>query len=473
MFGVLDEADVFHFRAFGNAGLRGLSPLTFARQTVAASIAADEASNKLFANGVRPSGVLQTDQILKAEQRKDLRENIVAPLAGSSNAGGVFVLEGGMKFSQLSLSPADSQLLESRRWHVEEIARWFGIPPILIGHASQGQTMWGTGVEQIALSWLTLGLRAQLRRIEAAIALRLLEPDERATLYAEFAVEGLLRADSEARAKLYASFAQNGIMDRDEIRQKENLPRRGGGAGKLTVQANLLPVDDLGKVAVMPRERPVAPGAATAEAAGQGGPEDKGEPEDKGAPNAFAALDARVARLAARLTKAFDGGGPNGRSPFDADKAFDPSKHPRDANGQFAGAGGSGRAAKRLAQRAMADPLLQDNLDLGRAHGARYGKLAGQDVHGWRHSLHADAVRHIAERHGPGSADRSPVTANDFRALPHILAKGKVKAGGLTRRLQLRTMIVEHVVRGTAYRVGLTVHPRRRALRVLTFSKDG
>ncbi|MBW4971905.1 phage portal protein, partial [Croceibacter atlanticus] len=80
------------------------------------------------------------------------RDNVVGPLAGSSNAGGVFVLEGGMKFSAISLSPADSQLLETRRWHVEEICRWFGIPPILIGHASQGQTMWGSGVEQIVLS---------------------------------------------------------------------------------------------------------------------------------------------------------------------------------------------------------------------------------------------------------------------------------------------------------------------------------
>lgn len=259
---VLDEDEVFHLRAFGNCGLRGFSPLMFARQTVGASIAADETANKLFANGVRPSGVLQVDQILKKDQREDLRANIVAPLAGSGNAGGVFVLEAGMKFSPISLSPADSQLLETRRWHVEEIARWFGIPPILIGHASEGQTMWGTGVEQIALSWLTLGLRAQLRRIEAAIHLRLLRPEERASLYAEFAVEGLLRADSAARAKLYASFAQNGIMDRDEIREKENLSRRGGGAGKLTVQSNLLPIDDLGKVAALPRERPVDPGAA-------------------------------------------------------------------------------------------------------------------------------------------------------------------------------------------------------------------
>ncbi len=260
----LGEADVFHLRAFGSDGLRGLSPLKFARQTVSAALAADEVSNKLFANGVRPSGVLQMDQVLKPEQRKDLRENVVAPLAGSSNAGGVFVLEAGMKFSAVSLSPADSQLLESRRWHVEEICRWFGIPPILIGHASEGQTMWGTGVEQIALSWLALGLRAQLRRIEAAIHLRLIEPAERATLYAEFTVEGLLRADSASRAKLYASFAQNGIMDRDEIREKENLDRRGGGAAKLTVQANLLPIDDLGTVALLPRERPVEPGAAVA-----------------------------------------------------------------------------------------------------------------------------------------------------------------------------------------------------------------
>jgi len=258
----LDESAVFHLRAFGGGGLRGLSPLRFARQTISAALAADEVSNKLFANGVRPSGVLEAAQILKADQRKDLRENVVAPLAGSSNAGGVFVLEGGMKFSAISLSPADSQLLESRRWHVEEISRWFGIPPILIGHASEGQTMWGTGVEQIALSWLALGLRAQLRRIEAAIRLRLVEPAERATVYAEFAVEGLLRADSLARAKLYAALAQNGIMDRDEIREKENLDRRGGGAGKLTVQSNLLPIDDLGTVAVMPREKPVEPGSA-------------------------------------------------------------------------------------------------------------------------------------------------------------------------------------------------------------------
>lgn len=253
---VLDESQVFHLRAFGGAGLRGLSPLRFARQTLGSAIAAEEVAGKLFANGIRPTGALEIANVLKPDQRKDLRENIVEPLAGSANAGGIFVLEAGMKFSKLSIDPIDSQLLETRRWHVEEIARWFGMPPILIGHASQGQTMWGTGVEQIALSWLGLGLRAQLKRIEAAILLRLFEPAERTRFYAEFNIEGLLRADSAARAALYSSFAQNGILDRDEIRAMENRPRRGGGAGKLTVQSALVPIDDLGKAAAAPAPAP-------------------------------------------------------------------------------------------------------------------------------------------------------------------------------------------------------------------------
>ncbi|XYD07435.1 phage portal protein [Methylobacterium sp. NMS12] len=249
---ILSEDDVFHVRGFGN----GLSPIAFARQTIGASIAADEAAGRLFANGVRPSGVLEVGQVLKPEQRKDLRENIVAPLAGSQNAGGVFVLEAGMKFSQISLSPADSELLATRRWHVEEICRWFMVPPILIGHAAQGQTMWGSGVEQINLGWLSTGLRNWLNRIEAAILLRLFMPGERGRYYAEFNIDGLLRADSKSRSELFARRVQNGLMSRNEARRLDNLPPYEGG-DSFTVQSNLLPVDMLGKVAVQPNEKPI------------------------------------------------------------------------------------------------------------------------------------------------------------------------------------------------------------------------
>lgn len=253
---LLSEADVFHVRGFGNCGLTGLSPISYARQTIGAAVAADEVAGKLFANGVRPSGVLEVAQVLKPEQRKDLRENIVGPLAGSHNAGGVFVLEGGMKFSPISLSPADTELLATRRWHVEEICRWFRVPPILVGHTAQGQTMFGSGVEQVNLSWLTLGLRNWLNRIEAAIALRLFQPGERARYYAEFNIDGLLRADSKTRAEILAKQVQNGLVNRNEARSLDNRAPYDGG-DTYTVQSNLLPIDLLGKVAVQPNEKPI------------------------------------------------------------------------------------------------------------------------------------------------------------------------------------------------------------------------
>lgn len=255
------EDEIFHVRGFGNAGDVGLSPITFARQTIGAAIAADEASARMFANGVRPSGVLEYDKVLTDQQRKDVRENILGPMMGSMNAGGVFVLEAGMTWSQITLSPEDAQMLQTRGWSVEELCRWFRVPPILVGHASSGQTMWGSGVEQIMLGWLTLGLRAYLSRIEQAVKRSLLTPAERVGLYAEFNIEALLRADSAGRAELYSKMAQNGIYTRNEIRARENLPQVAGG-DTITVQSNLLPIDLLGKAPIMPAEKPVQSGAA-------------------------------------------------------------------------------------------------------------------------------------------------------------------------------------------------------------------
>lgn len=108
--------------------------------------------------------------------------------------------------------------------------RWHGVPPILIGHASQGQTMWGSGVEQILLGWYTLSLRSDLVRIEQEIKRQLMTPEEKASgLYAEHAVEGLLRADSAARGEFYWKLFQMGAINRDWIADKENAPRPPGG----------------------------------------------------------------------------------------------------------------------------------------------------------------------------------------------------------------------------------------------------
>jgi HK97 family phage portal protein len=247
----LPASEIFHLRGFGAGGDLGLSPIAYGRQTIGTSLAAEEVAGTTFASGLQVAGFVElaTGTKLSPEQRKDLVD-LFEKFAGSSRAGKVMPLDSGMKFTPLKMSAADAQLLESRRFSVEEICRWFGVFPVLIGHAAQGQTMWGSGIEQLVLAWLTLGLGPELTRIDQAIAMQLLSPVDQRRFYAEHAVEGLLRADSQARAALYSSLGQNGVMRRNEMRTKENLPRDPSpGADMLTVQSNLIPLDQLGQLA--------------------------------------------------------------------------------------------------------------------------------------------------------------------------------------------------------------------------------
>jgi HK97 family phage portal protein len=157
------------------------------------------------------------------------------------------VLEAGMKYQQVSMTPEDAQMLQTRSFNVEEICRWFRVPPWMVGHSSQGATKWGSGMEQEMFAFLSFTLLPWMKRLELSINRWLLRPEERRYFYAKFNPEGLLRADSAARASFYSSMVQNGIYTRDDCREKENLPRRGGNADELTVQSNLLPIDMLGE----------------------------------------------------------------------------------------------------------------------------------------------------------------------------------------------------------------------------------
>lgn len=248
----LPREKVFHLKGFGFGGDLGLSPIAYGMQTFGAAIATDEAAGKIFGNGLSVSGVLSSDQILKPDQRDQLGA-IMTKYAGSKNAGKLMILEAGLKYQQMTLNPEDAQMLESRRFHIEEMCRWFGMPPIIIGHAAEGQTMWGSGVEQIFLAWLALGINPVCRRIEARIQKDLVPVEKRRRLYAEFNREGLLQMDSTAKAAFLSSMTQNGLMSRNEGRAKLNMPRR-DGADDLTAQTNLAPLAMLGKIVPTPNK---------------------------------------------------------------------------------------------------------------------------------------------------------------------------------------------------------------------------
>lgn len=242
----LTERDVFHLKGSSLDGLWGLSRIGLARNTLGLAMAAEESAGRLFANGMQSGGFFTIDQVLTKTQRDGLRGNLT-DFMGSANAGKNMILEAGMKYQALTLPPLDAQLLQTRGFSVEEICRWFRVPPFMVGHTEK-VTSWGSGLEQQVLGFLTFSLRPYLKLIEQAVKKSLIAPAERQKFYAEFNIEGLLRADSAGRAALYSVMAQNGVYTRNEIRARENLGPIAGG-DDLTVQSNLLPIGMLGQTA--------------------------------------------------------------------------------------------------------------------------------------------------------------------------------------------------------------------------------
>lgn len=255
----LPEDRMFHIRGFGAGGDRGLSPVAYARQTLGLSDAIAASVGSTFKNGMKSSVFFKAPAGVKlnADQRAEFKQNFIDPFVGADATASAGLLEHGFDVSTVSLPPKDAEMLMSWRFTVEEICRWHRVPPILIGHTGEGQTMWGSGVEQIMIGWLTLGLRPYLTRIEQAIKKQLLVPEERSRFFAEFNVEGLLRADSAGRAALLSALGQNGYLTRNEGRALDNRPPLPGG-DVLTVQSNLVPLEQLGELP--PRAVQPAPG---------------------------------------------------------------------------------------------------------------------------------------------------------------------------------------------------------------------
>lgn len=238
---VISEDRMMHIPAFSLDGINGLSPVQFGANVMGAAMATDETSAGMFKNAMKSPGLVTMDTVFKPDQREEVRKHVKSV----SDTGGYMVLEKGASFQQLNMNPHDAELLASRGFNVEELCRWFRVPPFMVGH-SEKSTSWGTGIEQQMIGFLTFSLRPWLTRIEQSVKKNLLTPAEQTKYFAEFALEGLLRADSAARAAFYSSAGQNGWMSRNEIRGLENLPRVDGG-DVLTVQSNLVPIDMLGK----------------------------------------------------------------------------------------------------------------------------------------------------------------------------------------------------------------------------------
>ncbi|AOV02762.1 phage portal protein [Delftia tsuruhatensis] len=238
---VIPRDRIWYIPGFSIDGVNGVSAIRYGAEVFGQALAADQTAAKTFKDGLLQTLYYKLKDWMSPAQRKEFKENI----QDSVERGERPVLEGGIDVAAVGLNPKDAQLLESRSFSVEEICRWFRVPPFMVGH-SEKSTSWGTGIEQQMIGFLTFTLGPWLKRLEQSISKDLLTPAERLRFYPKFAVEGLLRADSAARAAFYAAMVNNGVLTRDEVRQLEDREPMGGNAAVLTVQSAMTTLDAIG-----------------------------------------------------------------------------------------------------------------------------------------------------------------------------------------------------------------------------------
>jgi len=239
----IPNKDIVRIPNFTIDGNWGLSTITYGAEILSNSLNGMKSANNMFERGLLQTVAFKTDKRIRGEQRDEFKKSF-EQYSGAMNAGKSILLEDGMDVKTVSLNPKDAQLLESRAFSVEEICRWFRVDPSMIGHGN-AVSNWGTGLEQKMIGFLTFTLRPILTRIEQAINNELIPLEDRGTYYAEFSIDGLLRADTSARTTYYREMTNAGIMTRDEVRKLENLPPLGGNASKLMTNGATQPIDTL------------------------------------------------------------------------------------------------------------------------------------------------------------------------------------------------------------------------------------
>lgn len=251
---------IFHIPAFTFDGIIGVSPITYAREAMGLALATEEFGARFFGNGARPGGVLEHPGVLKDPDK--LRDSWNKVYQGTANSHKVAVLEEGMKYHEIGMSPEDSQFLQTRSFQISEICRIFRVPPHMVGDLSRSTF---SNIEHQSIDFVVHTIRPWLVRWEQAITRALLNEDERTIYYAKFNVDGLMRGDFVTRMNGYAIARQNGWMSANEIRALENMnkiPADQGGDLYL-LNGNMITAIDAGNGGVNNDKKEVVNGQTT------------------------------------------------------------------------------------------------------------------------------------------------------------------------------------------------------------------
>ena len=224
---------MLHMKGLSFDGITGKSPIDVARESMGGGLALQQFGNKFFGNGAQSSGILMYPGSLKPEAKKNLKDSFKRDNAGLKNSSQTMVLEEGMKYQPLTIPPENAQFLQSRKYSVLEIARWYGLPPHLLMDNDKATY---ANTELQGIEFLTYSLRPWIKRWEAEMDLKLLTTDQQRNHYFKFNIMALLRADSKSRAIFYRMMLDMGVFTINEVRRLENMNGIGPDGDKHLVQ---------------------------------------------------------------------------------------------------------------------------------------------------------------------------------------------------------------------------------------------
>lgn len=247
---ILDQSSMLHVHGIGYDGLQGYSVIAMAAQSIGLGMAAEQFGSGFFGNGTEPGGVLSHPGKLKTEAYDRIRDSWAERFQGPANARKPAILEEGMKWERITVPPEDAQFLQTRKFQIAEIARWYRVPLHMLAELDRSTN---NNIEFQGIEFVIHTIQPWATRIERAINTQLLGPQQRGKMYAKMSLQALLRGDSKSRGEFYTKLFQMGALSPNEIRELEEMNPVPGG-DKRFVQLNLATLETAGEQPEQPEQ---------------------------------------------------------------------------------------------------------------------------------------------------------------------------------------------------------------------------
>lgn len=220
----IEPCNIIHLLRYSNNGVEGISVIKNAISTLQLSTDIDNQAANFFKSGCSLNGILKVNSTLTEQQRQQIKSSWNTTYNG--NGGGLAVIQGNMDYQQISVNAADAQLLESRNYQISDIARFFGISPLLLGDLSK--TSYST-LEQTQLQFLSQTLQPYITMLELEFTRKIFRPSQQGKFFVDWDEKALLRTDKTTVANYYVTLLQNGLLTANEIRKELGYPEIEGG----------------------------------------------------------------------------------------------------------------------------------------------------------------------------------------------------------------------------------------------------